>query len=67
MIVSLLCETTQGANDHSKLLRNAYSKTGESDRSATTSTTTATTTTTTTITTTTTTTTDNNNNNECIY
>ena len=41
VIVSLLCETTLGAKDHSKLLRNAYSKIGESDISTTTTTTTA--------------------------
>ena len=48
VIVSLLCETTLGAKDHSKLLRNAYSKIGESEISTTTTTTTAATTTTTT-------------------
>ena len=55
VIVSLLCETTLGAKDHSKLLRNAYSKIGESDISTTATTTTAEATTTTTNTTTATT------------
>ena len=53
VIVSLLCETTLGAKDHSKLLRNAYSKIGESDISTTTTRTTSTTTAETTTTTTT--------------
>ena len=52
VIVSLLCETTLGAKDHSKLLRNAYSKIGESDISTTTTTTTSTATAATTTTTT---------------